>query len=136
MVSGLHDALRKAPSEAVLLDNYARVCIIISEIINEVIFPPQAPALGAESLRVPPGSAHTSVPIQHKGMQVSGLVMPKPCLQKVLRLVRVDMAGCPISSWAHSWCSLYVFFKAWSCDPADTLSFFVILLESGVTSML
>ncbi|CAL5229723.1 g13100 [Coccomyxa viridis] len=35
LVSGLHDALRKAPSEAVLLDNYARVCVIISEIINE-----------------------------------------------------------------------------------------------------
>lgn len=45
LVAGLHDALRKAPSEAVLLDNYARVCIIISEIINEVLPPPRA--LGA-----------------------------------------------------------------------------------------
>ncbi len=35
-MSGLHDALRKVPSEAVLLDNYARMCVIISEIINEV----------------------------------------------------------------------------------------------------
>ena len=35
-MSGLHDALRKAPSEAVLLDNYARLCVIISEVINEV----------------------------------------------------------------------------------------------------
>lgn len=39
LVSGLHDALRKAPSEAVLLDSYARVCVIISEIINEVSHP-------------------------------------------------------------------------------------------------
>lgn len=36
MASALHDVLRKAPSEALLLDNYARVCIVISEIINEV----------------------------------------------------------------------------------------------------
>ena len=35
-MSGLHDALRKVPSEAVLLDNYARMCMVISEIINEV----------------------------------------------------------------------------------------------------
>lgn len=32
----LHDVLRKTPSEALLLDNYARMCIILSEIINEV----------------------------------------------------------------------------------------------------
>ena len=32
----------KAPGETVLLDNYARVCIVISEIINEVLPPPQA----------------------------------------------------------------------------------------------
>ncbi len=42
LVSGLHDALRKAPTEAVLLDNYARLCIVISEIINEVFAPPHA----------------------------------------------------------------------------------------------
>ena len=40
MASGLHDALRKAPSEAVLLDNYARFCIVLSEIINEVSLKP------------------------------------------------------------------------------------------------
>ncbi|CAL8469515.1 g9056 [Coccomyxa elongata] len=33
----LHDVLRKTPSEALLLDNYARMCIILSEIINEGI---------------------------------------------------------------------------------------------------
>ena len=34
--SALHDVLKKAPSEAVLLDNYARVCVIVSEIVREV----------------------------------------------------------------------------------------------------
>ncbi len=32
----LHDVLRKTPSEALLFDNYARMCVILSEIINEV----------------------------------------------------------------------------------------------------
>ena len=41
VASALHDVLKKAPSETVLLDNYARVCIVLSEIINEV----GAPAL-------------------------------------------------------------------------------------------
>ena len=41
VASALHDVLKKAPSETVLLDNYARVCIVLSEIINEV----SAPAL-------------------------------------------------------------------------------------------
>ncbi|EIE21523.1 hypothetical protein COCSUDRAFT_66930 [Coccomyxa subellipsoidea C-169] len=35
--TAFHDVLRKTPSEAVLLDNYTRVCIILSEIINEGI---------------------------------------------------------------------------------------------------
>lgn len=38
IATALHDVLRKAPSEAVLLDNYPRVCVILSEIINEVCF--------------------------------------------------------------------------------------------------
>lgn len=36
IATAFHDVLRKTPSEAVLLDNYTRVCIILSEIINEV----------------------------------------------------------------------------------------------------
>jgi hypothetical protein len=36
IATALHDVLRKVPSEAVLLDNYARMCIVLSEIINEV----------------------------------------------------------------------------------------------------
>ena len=45
LVSGLHDVLRRAPTEAVLLDNYARLCIVLSEIINEVLSHPHG--LGA-----------------------------------------------------------------------------------------
>ena len=41
VASALHDVLKKVPSETVLLDNYVRVCIVLSEIINEV----GAPAL-------------------------------------------------------------------------------------------
>ena len=36
VATALHDVLKKAPSETVLLDNYVRVCIVLSEIINEV----------------------------------------------------------------------------------------------------
>ena len=42
VAAALHDVLKKAPSETVLLDNYTRVCVVLSEIINEV----GAPGLG------------------------------------------------------------------------------------------
>ena len=51
MASGLHDALRKAPSEAVLLDNYARFCIVLSDIINEVNLKPLTLALMRQNSR-------------------------------------------------------------------------------------
>ena len=52
VASALHDILKKAPSETVLLDNYARVCIVLSEIINEA---------GAPALAVIPHACQASL---------------------------------------------------------------------------
>ena len=68
--SALHDALKKAPSEAVLLDNYARVCVILSEIVREVglqyAAPPWQMATSA-CFKGSPNSSFSSVLIGHRG---------------------------------------------------------------------
>ena len=73
VASALHDVLKKAPSETVLLDNYARVCIVLSEIINEV---------GAAALAV--------IPLASQAVSMAPLVARLAKLACSLQ----DCAGC------------------------------------------
>ena len=91
VASALHDVLKKAPSETVLLDNYARVCIVLSEIINEV---------GAAALAVIPLACQAFISM---APLVARLANPHAACKIVQGAREIDNSFCCMRA---NWCDL------------------------------